>query len=286
VADSAWIALSLVRHLGGKTFRALLAHFDHDLQAILVADEAALRAVPGIGAQIAHAISASDVEQIARRIEQWHQTGVQIVTYEDHAYPADLRSLEDAPPTLFIRGRWPDWIRRHAYAVVGSRRPTPEGELLAGWLGYTLAEAGYIVVSGLARGIDAGAHLGALAAGGMTVAVLGSGVLNIYPPEHQDLATAVMYNGALVAEVAPETTVGAPGLVARNRIITGLSAGVIVVETGIDGGAMHAARFARLQGRTVYAVANDAEGNRELIAGGAVPVPPDEGALLELLPPR
>jgi DNA processing protein len=284
VVDPAWVALSLVRHLGGKTFRALLAHFDHDLRAILAADEAALQIVPGVGPRIARAICASDLDQTARHIERWQQAGVHIVTYEDRAYPEPLQALEDAPLTLFVRGRWPDWSRQRAYAVVGSRQPSPEGEALARRLGSELAEAGHIVVSGLARGIDTGAHLGALAAAGVTVAVLGSGVLNIYPPEHQFLAKAVMQGGALVSEVAPETTVSAPGLVARNRIITGLSAGVIVVETGPDGGAMHAARFARLQGRAVCAVDNDAGGNRELIATGAVSIPPDDGALLQHLP--
>jgi DNA processing protein len=125
-------------------------------------------------------------------------------------------------------------------------------------------------------GVDTAAHLGAMASPeGYTLAVLGSGVLNVYPPENHNMEKGILQRGAFLCEVHPKAKVNSPALVARNRIISGLSEGVIVVETEIDGGAMHAARFAKLQGRKVYVVENDASGNRALLADGAVPISPD-----------
>jgi DNA processing protein len=128
----------------------------------------------------------------------------------------------------------------------------------------------------LAVGVDAAAHLGALAVpDAYPIAVLGSGVLNVYPPANAQLAAAVLQHGAMVSELHPFAGVGASGLVARNRITTGLSSAVIIVETAVNGGAMHAARFALAQGRPLYVVDCEATGNRALIEGGAIPLRPD-----------
>lgn len=286
--DSRWVALSLVRHLGGKTFLALMAHFNHDLSAILNADATQLRAVPGVGPRIAESIAAVNVPTIEKSLKRWNEAGVTALARTDAAYPVHLRGdgLADAPPTLFTRGNWPDWRSKRGYAVVGTRRASSLVQSRAERLGFMLAHAGHIVISGLAEGVDTGAHMGALAADGVTVAVLGSGVLNVYPPSNRSLAAAIIQRGALACEVAPNANVSASGLVARNRIITGLSEAVFIVETDIDGGAMHAARFARMQGRPVYALDGDAAGNRQLIADGAIPVSPDFDALPpELLQP-
>ena len=280
MADPAWVALSLVRHLGGRTFQGLLSHFNGDLTAILDASVPELQRVPGIGPKIAHAITQINVDAVQHALRRWEESGVRVLTQDDAAYPRLLRAIDDAPPTLFALGTLPA-AERPAYAVIGSRTPSAPARKLASRLGAALAERGCVVVSGLAAGIDAAAHLGALSLPeGVTVAALGSGILNPYPPENRGLARAVTARGALLCEVAPDAPVSAPGLVARNRIISGLCDGVIVVETGSEGGAMHAARFARAQGRPVYAVDCAASGNRALLADGAQPIGDDLRALL------
>lgn len=271
--DPAWVALSLTRHLGGKTFRAVLDAFDHDLHAILNADEKTLRQVQGIGPKIAQAITQVDVQKTAAAIQAWQQVGVRIIACNNDAYPHVLNRIDDAPPTLFVRGTLPDFT--HAYAIIGTRSPSPLSRDIAERLAMTIVKHGGVIVSGLALGVDVHAHRATLAASGLTVGVLGSGVLNIYPQQHRKMAEAVLLRGALICEVAPSAGVSAPQLVARNRIITGLCQGVIVVETAVDGGAMHAARFAKMQGVPVYAVDNAASGNQALLADGAQPISED-----------
>jgi len=273
--DSAWVALSLTERIGGKTLRALMAHFNHDTRAVLAADVEMLRQVPGIGPKLAERIRSINLSQVEQAIPRWQDKGVQIITENDPAYPNQLRaSAEDAPPTLFVRGHWRPYANKRV-AIVGTREPSDEARNIATNLGMTLSERGYSVVSGLAVGIDTVAHWGALSFSGSSLAVLGSGVLNIYPPSNQKLANAIMRSGALVSEVHPNASPNASNLVARNRIITGLSDAVIVVETSVDGGAMHAARFALAQGRPLYTFDSPASGNRALLANGAAALHPD-----------
>lgn len=273
--SAAWVALSLLPHLGGRTFRALLDHFDGDISAILAASVESLRQVRGVGPKIAHSILNVDVAATARNLDRWLHAGVMILTLDDAMYPSALRALPDAPPTLFALGVV-DALSRRAVAVVGTRTPSPQARTCAQNIGAGLAQADYAVVSGLALGIDSAAHLGALAVPqGGTLAVLGGGILNVYPPGNRALAEAVIARGALLCEVSPDAPVSAPGLVARNRLITGLAAAVIVVETGVEGGAMHAARFARDQGRPLYALDLPTAGNRALLADGAQPITPN-----------
>ncbi|NWG17508.1 MAG: DNA-protecting protein DprA [Chloroflexi bacterium] len=271
--DSAWVALSLIERLGGKTLHTLMRHFNHDPRAVLAAAEDDLRQVRGIGPRLAQQIHAVNLDAVERAIPVWQNAGVQIVTWLDAAYPPRLRALDDAPPTLFVRGRWQArWAR--CAAIIGTRAPQPESRLRAQNLASALAERGYLIVSGLALGIDTAAHLGALAVPeGLTLAVLGCGVLNVYPSANRALAQAIVQRGALLSETHPQASPNAGALVARNRIITGLSDLVIVVETETDGGAMHAARFALAQGRAVYAVDIAASGNRALIEAGAGVLP-------------
>lgn len=278
MADPFWVALSLSRHIGGKTMRALLKQFDGDVRAILRAEETLLRRVHGVGPATIHDIQQLDPLLIGRLMEQWRAEGVHILAWDDPDYPPTLRDLGDAPPTLFALGalHLPRWHR--AVAVVGKRHPSPLGAKCAWQIGAQLAGKGYTVVSGLAYGIDKAAHEGALSVGGgCTVAMLGCGVLNIYPPQHQQLAQHIRRRGALISETHPAVGANAPRLVARNRLITGLAThGVIVVETEADGGAMHAARRAREQGRALYALDLPASGNRALIQNGdAIPLRPD-----------
>lgn len=276
--DSAWVALSLTGRIGGKTLHALLNHFGEDTRAILAADARALQQVPGVGPKIARSIQAINLEQVETDMERWRKAGVAIVTLNDPAYPARLASLTDAPPTLFLRGQWRPAFDKAA-AIVGTRSPSKEAAGIARRLAGILAQRGYTIVSGLAMGVDTHAHHAALAANGATVAVLGCGVLSVYPEQNRHLAEKVVQGGALLCEVNPESAPNAASLVARNRLISGLCDALIVVETGANGGAMHAARFAFDQGRPVYVVDNLASGNRALIANGAIAVPPDWDAV-------
>jgi DNA processing protein len=267
----AWVALSFV--VGSKRLRALVEHFGGDLDAIPRADEAQLRQVRGIGPKLASAIRALDVEAVAQAIPGWQEQNIHVLPLDHPDYPKLLRTLDDAPATLFAQGSIP---RGRCVAVVGTRSPSSEASDAAKRLGIELASRDIIVVSGLARGIDAAAHLGALAAPkGRTIAVLGCGLLNIYPPEHRGLASAVAQRGALLSEAHPRTETSPPLLVARNRLISGLCEAVIVVETEIDGGAMHAARRAREQGRRVCTLDLKASGNRALIDEGAEVITPE-----------
>ena len=248
--DTAWVALCLVSGVGGKTFKALMSTFVSP-EAVLAASDEDLRAVNGVGKVLSESIRRVDLKRTAVNLARWEAKGVRALPSNDRDYPAPLKSLEDAPPLLFVRGQWPlDFSG--ALAVVGTRTPSRQAHQYAGKIAGEVAGQGRTVVSGLAVGIDSAAHNGALDADGVTVAVLGSGVLNVYPPEGRMLSERVSRSGALLCEVSPDSGVSTPGLIARNRIITGLSEGVMVVQSNTDGGAMHAARFAVAQGRKLY----------------------------------
>lgn len=274
MVDAAWVALSLTERVGGKTLRALMEHFNHDPKAVLEADESALRAVPGVGPKIAQSIRQIDLAVVKQALPRWEALGIRTITLHDADYPPRLRQLDDAPPTLFVQGDWRAVFPK-SVAIVGRRHPSNDARRIAQNLSSCLVERGYLVVSGLAYGIDHSAHLGAIAVDGHTIAVLGSGLLNLYPPDHAPLARTIIQHGALVSELHPERSVSASNLVARNRIISGLSDAVIVVETEADGGAMYAARFALAQGRQLYVVDMPASGNRALLQAGALLVRPD-----------
>ncbi len=275
MTDAAWVALSLVERLGGKTLRTLLTHFGNDAQAVLRADGEMLRRVPGIGPTMAERIQAINLAAVTEVIPRWEAAGARIFTPET-GFPEKLRKVDDAPAVLFSRGKLrPDLIGR-SVAVVGTRTPSTEAAHIARALGTELAKRGCTVVSGLALGIDSAAHRGALdVSQGITVAILGCGVLNIYPPENRELAESILVNGTVMSEFHPYASPSASNLVARNRVISGLCEALIVVETGADGGAMHAARFAIGQGRPVYTFDSAASGNRLLLENGAKPLLPD-----------
>ena len=198
-------------------------------------------------------------------------------------YPALLKQIHDPPPRLFVRGRLPDVPM---VAIVGSRRATPYGQRAAQRLARELSQAGVAVVSGLARGIDAAAHRGALEGPTPTVAVMATGLDRIYPPEHADLADAITASGAIMTE-AEDGTIPLPGrFPVRNRIISGLSLGVIVVEAAERSGALITARMAAEQGRDVFCVPGSIEnplavGSHRLIKDGAKLVQTVEDVLEE-----
>jgi DNA processing protein len=268
VVDSGWVALSLIRHLGSKTLRHLLAEFD-TTENILRAAPRDLMRVQGIGKVLANAIHTLELAQVERDIVRWQQSGIHIITRDHPDYPMPLTQLEDEPATLFVRGNLSQSLWSDAVAIIGTRQPTPKARELARTFGLRYGQNRYTVVSGLALGIDALAHEGALQSGGKTVAVLGSGVLNIYPHAHRALADRILEaGGALVCECSPDAEVAAPRLVARNRIITGLARLVVLVESSDTGGAMHAVKFARQQGKTLYTFDLPVTGNQSAIAQG------------------
>ena len=192
---------------------------------------------------------------------------------EDSRYPRLIAEIPVPPPVLFVKGELlPDDER--ALAIVGTRRTTSYGRQVAGQLASELAGAGLTIVSGLARGIDGIAHQEALAAGGRTIAVLASGVDIIYPPEHQRLAEQIVASGALIADYPPGTKPDAPNFPARNRLISGLSLGTVIVEAPARSGALITANFAADQGREVFAVpgnvlSSTSEGTNRLLREGA-----------------
>lgn len=271
----AWVALSLSGAIGSKVLRALMQHFDGDLNAALQADAVALQQVAGVGPKIAQNILAVDLPAMQKALSGWQAQGVQVIPLDDPRYPAPLQALPDPPATLFCSGQpLPDLS--FAVALVGSRKASPQALDLARRLGFAVVEQGGVVVSGLALGVDTNAHLGALAAPqGRTLAVLGCGLFRLYPPANQALAHLIQRHGALISELPPETPVSNTGLVARNRIISGLCRAVIVVESSETGGAMYAAKNALKQGRQLYALDLPASGNQALLRQGALPLSPE-----------
>jgi DNA processing protein len=273
-------ALALRGGIGWKLLQRLLAHFGN-LEGVLGASEDELRTVPGIGTTLARRIGRIDQFAIARDLRRLHLLGIQTTTWTDPAFPSALNALEDRPLVLFWRGAMEPEDEK-AIAIVGTRHPTQASHELAQAWAAALAGNGQTIISGLARGIDAAAHRGALAGGGRSIAVLGGGVRRIYPPEHKALGLALAARGALVCETHPEASVSPGMLVYRNRIVAGLARALIVVEAGRESGALHAARRAHELGRPVFAVPNS-DGNRDLLASFARPLPEDAAALLAQL---
>ncbi|MAU10395.1 MAG: hypothetical protein CL607_11275 [Anaerolineaceae bacterium] len=276
VDELAWLALSLQPHIGSKTLSQLLAHFG-SASGILAASPDDLQQVRGIGAKLAAAIKSINLETVDHQCQQWARAGVQLLPHYHAHYPLALRTLEDAPASLFVYGDILLRLPQKAVAVIGTRQPSPVAQQAAYRLGRLLADSGLLVVSGMATGIDAAAHEGALSVpNGVTLAMLGSGVLRPYPPQNRKLAQRVSQHGALACECAPDATPNAPRLVSRNRLITGMATeGVIIVESAADGGAMHAARFAQAQGRPLFTLDLPASGNQALIEAGVMPLAPD-----------
>lgn len=278
-----WLALSLLPNIGAKTLHNLLAHFDCDLSAIFGAEETELRKAPGIGAKTAYEIINIDLARLALEQAQWERQGVQTLTAAEALYPTRLKDAHDHPPTLFYRGCQQPAAWRKCLSIVGTRYPSQVAKFLTLQLSMKLARAGLTIVSGLALGIDAAAQASALEAGGASIAVLGSGVLNVYPPQNKLIASRILKSGALISETHPRLPPNAQRLVARNRIISALGEALIVVESDAEGGAMHSARFAREQSRKVFTFRLPASGNWQLMRDGAAVLPSDPDKALGYL---
>jgi len=221
----------------------------------------------------------------AHELSLARQAGVHLVTQEQPAYPKLLREIHDPPRALYIKGSLP--AEELAVAIVGSRHASLYGMQTAERLAYDVALRGITVVSGLARGIDSAAHRGALRAGGRTIAVLGSGLADIYPPEHTELAAQIAKQGAVISEYPMEMPPVGSNFPRRNRIISGLSLGVVVVEAAARSGALITADCALEQGREVFAVPGPittptSQGTHHLLKQGARLVTSVEDILEEL----
>jgi DNA processing protein len=263
--------------------RALLENFGK-AEAVLQATERDLCKVRGIGKKTAQAIHNIDLRFTDAQIARWRRDGVGIITMDDDSYPFKLQELSDCPPTLFTLGKYQPVKSRHI-AVVGTRKPSSRASQQATTIGHVLASEGAVVVSGMATGIDGITQQAALKVpNSYTIGILGSGVLKPYPPANGALAHMLRLYGTLMCEVSPDATVSTPALVARNRIISGLSDAVIIVETTTDGGAMHTAKAAIRQGRELYVIDNNASGNRHLLESGqAAAITADLGNLIDVI---
>lgn len=249
----AWVALNLIPHVGPATFALLLEHFGTAKRA-LRASPRELQEIPGIGVTTAAAIHSFSGEEVLRReLEALEKEGAHFLTLQDPGYPAPLRQIPHPPPVLYVRGGWREADQR-AVAIVGSRNASPYGLGVAERLASELAARGITIVSGMARGIDAAAHRGALQAGGRTLAVFGAGLDVIHPRAHRRLAKEISGAGALFSEFPFGTPPLQGNFPQRNRLISGLSLGVVVVEAALDSGALITAHYALEQGREVFAV--------------------------------
>lgn len=247
----AWLRLSLTPGIGGATIRALLEAYP-TLEHAISAPSRDLATL--VGPQLAKAIHDGPDANLVEQALAWHeQEHCTVLTLDDVGYPLRLRAIADAPPVLYVRGR-PDVLAAPSIAIVGARSATPQGIENARQFAQALSDAGLTVCSGLAIGIDTAAHEGSLAGKSGTVAVVGTGVDRCYPRRNLQLANRILEHGAVVSEF-PLGTVSLPGnFPRRNRIISGLSLGCLVVEASLESGSLITARQAADQGREVFAI--------------------------------
>ena len=273
-ATEACVALNMLPTVGPVRLRKLLQVFERP-ERILAANRAELRKVEGIGHEVADQISNwESIVDLAGELNRVREFGATVIAQNSPSYPKSLREIHAPPIVLYLWGELQE-RDHHAIGIIGARRTTHYGTESAKKLAYQLAYAGLTVISGLARGIDTAAHQGALAAKGRTIAVIGSGLSKLYPPENQGLAEKIRDgNGAIVSEFSMEIEPDRQTFPMRNRIIAGWSHGILVVEAGLNSGALITASQALEQGRSVYAVpghinAPSAMGSNRLIQQGA-----------------
>lgn len=282
------LRLALVPGVGPQLWRRLLAHF-HTPQAVLAASQQELQQVRGIGVQTSQDIvSARRDERAEATLAVCQRHGIEVLTETETSYPQLLREIPTPPTLLFMRGSLQprDTL---AIAIVGTRRVTNYGHRQAQRFAGELSRAGLTIVSGLARGVDAAAHHAALDAGGRTIAVMGSGLLHIYPPEHRSLARQIQECGVLLSEFPPHHKPSRGTFPQRNRIITGLSLGIIVIEAPAKSGALISAQHALEQGREVFAIPGpvdqkNSRGCHQLLRDGATLVESARDVLDDLGP--
>lgn len=270
---TAWIALNIAQHTWPTLAKSLARHlampaFRQQLQTEGI--RAVETAIPGAAEKLA---TVQQSRAFASALSHIQTTQVTVLTLVDADYPPALRWIPEPPPVLYVRGLL-EPAHRLAVAVVGSRQPSNYGKAMAQRLSADLARNGYTVISGLARGIDSLAHQGALGAGGQTLAVLGSGINVVYPPENRRLLESICERGAAISEFPFDTKPDRWNFPRRNRIISGLALGTLVIEATANSGSLHTARHALDQGREVFAVPGridtpNSRGTNSLIKSGA-----------------
>ncbi len=283
-----WLALGRVKGLGGVGFKKLAASFTDPTEAFF-ASPAELARVEGLHRDVIEGlVNFSGWVEVDDELRRVRAAGIDIVRFTSPGYPARLRMIADPPPFLYIKGALLAEDER-AVGIVGSRSASDYGRRVARDLSRGLASLGFTVVSGMARGIDGAAHESALRSGGRTIAVLGSGVERPYPPEHDELYRRISEHGAVVSELPLGTRPMAFNFPARNRMISGLSLGVVVVEATEKSGSLITAAMALEQGREVFAVPGEAGASRSrgahrLIRQGAKLVETVDDIIEEIAP--
>jgi len=249
----AYLALNLIPQVGPVRIRRLIQALGSP-ESVLSASVSDLLRVEGIGSAQAEAIHQWDREgHLEKELQKVRQRGLTLLTQEDDLYPPLLKQVHDAPVLLYV---WGELQKRdhHAIGVVGSRHATIYGMNATKKLSFQIAYTGYTVISGLARGIDTAAHEAALAAKGRTVAVIGSGIGRLYPPENKALAERIAQQGAVISEYPVDRPADRQTFPYRNRVVAGWGSGLLVVEAPVKSGSLITAQQAAEQGRTVYAV--------------------------------
>ncbi len=269
-----WVWLTLCRNLGPRQAALLLQYFG-TVEAIYLADEADYSKVEGLDRRCVQSLLDKDLDRAEQILEDCYERRVSILSCQDAGYPQRLQNIQDPPVLLYYRGRVPAVDEEPVIGVVGSRNCTPYGLLCAKRISYHAACCGCMIASGGARGIDTMALRGALSADKPAICVLGCGVDIAYPRENEDLFRDIEVNGWLVSEYPPGTPPEGRHFPVRNRIISGLSVGVLVVEAGEHSGALITARHALEQGRDVFAVPGNigvpsSKGSNGLIKDGAI----------------
>jgi DNA processing protein len=282
----AFLVLNALPNIGPITTNRLLAELGGDPRAIFAVSGNRLGAVKGVGPAISQTLAQwGEHFDLSREEKKLADTGATFITTRDDAYPKLLRQIHDPPIGLYRKGAYA--FEHPCIAIVGSRWTTLYGQAVARKLGAELAERGFCVVSGLARGIDTAAHEGALSVGGRTVAVLGTGLDLIYPPENLDLYRRIAETGAILSEFPFGRRADRQSFAMRNRIVAGICEAVVVAESDVDGGAMITARFAGEQGRLIFAVPGridqpSSHGCHQLIRDGATLLTSVDDILAEL----
>ena len=284
-SDRYWVGFNIVRGIGPMRLRALLDYFGSAEQAWRASSEE-LQAAGLDSRSLKNLLKARNKLDLDQELERIEAAGARVLTWENPAYPRILHEIPAPPPVLYVKGTLTeedDW----AVAVIGTRRASSYGREATRRLTRALARNGITIVSGMARGIDGEAHKAALEAGGRTIAVFGCGIDHIYPPEHRKLAEQIVAHGAVVSDYPLGTPPEGKNFPPRNRIISGLSLGVLVVEAGIRSGALITVDYAAEQGRDVFAVpgsilARNSAGVNTLIQEGAKLVLNGEDVLEEL----
>ena len=284
VSLKAWLALSLTRGLGGESARRLLKEFGSP-DAVFASSISSLNSV--VKADIAAEISKGIADDVIAPALAWLEDGNNhIVTLADSDYPQALLNIPDPPLLLYVKGRL-DLLNRSALAIVGSRSATPQGINNAEAFAKSLSDAGLCIISGMAHGIDAAAHRGALRGQGSSIAIVGTGLDKVYPAANRDLAHALAQQGALISEFPLGTPPLAANFPRRNRLISGMSLGCLVVEASLQSGSLITARLALEQGRDVFAIpgsihAPQSKGCHALLKQGAKLVETAQDILEEL----